>query len=299
MFKKFFTIVIIPRRTSTVKKIRIANFVFGFGAILLIALLSAWVYIVTDYFKIRNKLVDYESIQQLYQKEKEQLIEFDNRYESLDLHFENLTALSQKLEQMTRSRSEKKSDIDREAEQRLSQKIETAKKSGILEIIALDSSEVDSESKYEQEIRFDNLVLFFSEKSNPFSRIPSIQPVKGYLVNVFGTKNEPFTGEIAPQDGIDIATRSFHPVSAPADGIAVSLQFDETYGNLLTIDHGNGLITRYGHLARFEVDQGDIIRKGKIIAQAGNTGHTTQPRLHYEVLLNGIPQNPMKYIRDD
>lgn len=298
MLKKFFTIVIVPRRTSAVKKIRIASFVFGIGAALIIALVSAWVYMVMDYVKIRNQLQDYEAIQKQFQQEQTLLHEFTTRYDELDLHFENLKALNHKLKQMTRTRSDKQIELDREDAQKQKQKIEVAKNSGVLEVIAADSSEIDSDLKYGQEIRFDNLVHFFRERPNIFTRIPSAMPVKGYLVNIFGTSNDPFTGEITPQDGIDIATRSFHPVYAPADGIAVSLSTDETYGNLLAIDHGNGFVTRYGHLAKFEVNVGDIVRKGKIIAQAGNTGHTTRPRLHYEVLFNGIPQNPVKYITD-
>ncbi len=298
MLKKFFTIVIVPRRTSAVKKVRIAIFFFGIGALLIIALISAWVYMIMDYAKTRNQLLDYEAIQQQYQKEEQQLQEFATRYETLDLHFENLKAFNHKLNQMMRTRSEKKSENDRESVQKQKQKIELARESGVLEIIATDSSKIDSDLKYGQEIRFDNLVHFFRERPNLFTRIPSSLPVKGYLVNIFGTSSDPFTGEISPQDGIDIATRSFHPVYAPADGIAVALSTDETYGNLLVVDHGNGFVTRYGHLAKFEVNHGDIVRKGKIIAQAGNTGHTTRPRLHYEVLLNGIPQNPVKYIVD-
>ncbi len=298
MLKKFFTIVIVPRRTSAVKKIHIASFVFGIGAILIIALISAWVYMIMDYTKVRKQLLDYEAIRKQYQEEETQLNEFVTRYETLDMHFENLKALNHKLKQMTRTRSENTSEIDREKAKQLSQKIEIAKKSGILEVIAADSSEIDSELKYGQEIRFDNLVHYFRETPNPFTRIPSTLPVKGYQVNIFGTNNDPFTGEITPQDGIDIATRPFHPVYAPADGIAIVLSTNETYGNLLTVDHGNGFVTRYGHLAKFEVSQGDIVRKGTIIAQAGNTGHTTRPRLHYEILLNGIPQNPAKYIED-
>lgn len=298
MLKKFFTIVVVPRRTSAVKKIHIASFVFGIGAILIIALISAWVYMIMDYTNVRKQLLDYEAIRKQYQEEETQLNEFVTRYETLDMHFENLKALNHKLKQMTRTRSENKSKFDRENAKKLSQKIEVAKKSGILEVIAADSSEIDSELKYGQEIQFDNLVHYFRERPNPFTRIPSALPVMGYQVNIFGTSNDPFTGEITPQDGIDIATRPFHPVYAPADGIAIVLSIDETYGNLLTVDHGNGFVTRYGHLAKFEVSQGDIVRKGKIIAQAGNTGHTTRPRLHYEILLNGIPQNPAKYIED-
>ncbi len=298
MFKKFFTIVIVPRRTSTVKKIRIANFVFGLSAVLIVILISAWGFMVVDYIQIRNRLLDHETIRQQFEEEKKQLNEFDARYETLDLHFENLKALNQKLKQMTRTRSEKQPEISREIAQKQAQKIEISRKNGILDIIATDSSKIDSELKYEQKIQFDNLIRFFNEKPNPLTRIPSVLPVKGYLVNAFGTNNDPFTGEISPQDGIDIATHSYQPVYAPADGIAISLLTHETYGNLLIVDHGNGFITKYGHLARFEVNQGDIIRKGKIIAQAGNTGHTTRPRLYYEFLQNGIPQNPFKYIDD-
>ncbi|MBU2646310.1 M23 family metallopeptidase [bacterium] len=296
MLKKFFTIVIIPRRTSGVKKIHFASIVFGIGAILIVGLIAAWVYMIQDYIKIRNQLVNYESVQQRYQDQLKKLEEFNDRYEDLDIHFENLNGLSYKLRQMTRIRSDRNTESNPENTRRLQQKIEIARTSGILSAIAADSSEIDSELKYEQEIRFDNLVHFFNETPNPYTRIPSVMPVKGYLVNVFGTNSDPFTGEVSPQDGIDIMTRSFLPIIAPADGIAISLETDETYGNLLIVDHGNGFVTRYGHLAKFEVSQGDIVRKGSMIAQAGNTGHTTRPRLHYEVLLHGIPQNPMKYV---
>jgi len=298
LFKKFFTIVIVPRRTSKIKKIRIASFIFGISAILIISLISAWGYMVMDYIKIRNQLLDYETVQQQFEEEKKQLNEFASRYETLDLHFENLKAFNQKLKQMTRTRPEKKPEVDRGQEEQQTQKIEISRTRGILDVIATDSSEIDSELKYEKMIRFENLVHFFNEKPNPLTRIPSVLPVKGYLVNEFGTNSDPFTGEISPQDGIDIATRSYQPVYAPADGIAVALLSDETYGNLLVVDHGNGFKTKYGHLARIEVSQGDIVRKGKIIAQAGNTGHTTRPRLHFEVLQNEIPQNPTKYIVD-
>ncbi len=298
LFKKFFTIVIVPRRTSKVKKIRIANYIFGISAVLVISLATAWGFMVMDYVKIRNQLLDYETVQQQFKEEQKQLNEFASRYETLDLHFENLKAFNQKLKQMTRTRPEKKPEINRDLEQQQTQKIETSRKRGILDVIATDSTEIDSELKFEKTIRFENLVHFFNEKPNPFTRIPSVLPVKGYLVNEFGTKSDPFTGEISPQDGIDIATRRDLPVYAPADGIAVSLLSDETYGNLLIVDHGNGFITKYGHLSRIEVTLGDIVRKGKIIAQAGITGQTTRPRLHYEVLQNGIPQNPVKYIVD-
>jgi len=298
LLKKFFTIVIVPRRTERVRKIRIRSFVFGLGALVFLGLLAIWIFVFIDYVRLQREIQDYDAIRQKYLAEEEQLKRFFERYEGLDLHFENLKAFNHKLVQMTRTRSDSPPETDQETDQKLDRKIELARKEGVLQVIAADASEVDSELRYNQETRFDNLIHFFRERPNPFTRIPAALPVKGYLMNVFGTSNDSFTGEITPQDGIDIATRAFQAVHAPADGIAAALTTDETYGNLLTIDHGNGFITRYGHLAKFEVEKGDLVRKGGIIAQAGNTGHTTRPRLHYEVLLNGIPQNPIKYDTD-
>ena len=110
--------------------------------------------------------------------------------------------------------------------------------------------------------------------------------------------NDPFTGEIKPEYGINITTPNFHSIYSPADGIVFSIERNDELGNQLMLDHGNGFMTKYGHIAKFEVSVGDIVRKGKIIAQAGNTGRTTGSRLHYEILINGVPQNPKNYLSD-
>jgi len=100
-------------------------------------------------------------------------------------------------------------------------------------------------------------------------------------------------------EGWDIAAREGSPVRAAADGIVVVAGKDYGYGNMVEIEHGYGLVTRYGHNSKFLIRAGDRVKRGQIIARVGNTGRSTGPHLHYEVILNGIPVSPKNYILED
>jgi murein DD-endopeptidase MepM/ murein hydrolase activator NlpD len=95
---------------------------------------------------------------------------------------------------------------------------------------------------------------------------------------------------------LDIATRQGTPVDAPADGRVTFAGPKGLMGNMLTIQHGHGFVTRYGHLSKIFKKVGDKVKRGEVIAQVGNTGRSTGPHLHYEVLLSGVPVNPARYI---
>lgn len=271
---------------------------FRLGMLLVIIILAGWVFMIFDYFSIRANLPDVEKLKNQYQQQSKTIAEFSEKFKEVRLHFENLKVFHHKLKAMTSLRTDKDTASLEGKKEEQAKELEIASKQGILEVIDSDSAAIDSELLFERETKSKNLVRFFQEEQNPLKRIPNGWPVKGFLIDEFGLRTDPFTGEIRPQHGIDIATRTFHPVYAPADGIVINTKKEEDFGNLLEIDHGNGFVTRYGHLSRFEVAEGDIVRKGKIIAQAGNTGHTTGTRLHYEVIFNEIPQNPLKYIFD-
>jgi len=88
-------------------------------------------------------------------------------------------------------------------------------------------------------------------------------------------------------------------VYSPSDGTVVFAGLEGGYGNVVVIDHGYGIKTRYGHLSRLMVKAGDHIKRGALIAAVGNTGRSTGPHLHYEVRVNGIPQNPRKFILEE
>jgi murein DD-endopeptidase MepM/ murein hydrolase activator NlpD len=258
------------------------------------------VYIAFDYISLRSQLAGMEELQELKTQQEKKIGEFDEQYQDLQLHFNHLTELNDKLKAMviTTIDSERKSKTRLKDAEQLKAKLEIAKKTSVLDTIATDSSELDSDLRYERDARFTNLISFFKTQKNPFVKIPSGMPVKGYLVDEFGMHTDPYTGQVRPQNGIDIASRLDYPITAPADGIILELKQDEDLGNVLVVDHGNGFITKYGHLNRFDLDVGDIVKKGNVIAQVGNSGHTTGPRLYYEVLFNEVPQNPIKYMNN-
>lgn len=128
--------------------------------------------------------------------------------------------------------------------------------------------------------------------------IPCIWPVQGEVTSGFGERTDPFSGEGgAFHPGMDIAVPPGTPVRAAADGIVLHAGPDLGYGNEILIDHGSGIGTKYGHLRRIYVVEGQEVKQGQIIGTVGMTGRTTGPHLHYEVLVRETPVNPAKFLR--
>jgi len=125
---------------------------------------------------------------------------------------------------------------------------------------------------------------------------PSIWPVTGWLSSAYGNRRDPFTGGSDFHPGLDISSPQGEPVLAPADGVVSSASFSGNYGNLIVLDHGFGIITRYGHLSRFAVMNGQQVRRGDVIGFVGTTGRSTSPHLHYEILMNGQQTNPLRLL---
>ncbi|OGW11389.1 MAG: hypothetical protein A2W77_08145 [Nitrospinae bacterium RIFCSPLOWO2_12_39_16] len=161
-----------------------------------------------------------------------------------------------------------------------------------------DIDELNNQAR-SQEISFQELDEFFKEQESLLSSTPSIWPVKGWVTSGFGYRLSPFTDRKEVHEGIDVATRMNAQVISPADGIVVRAGKDLSYGNILEIDHGYGVVTRYGHNAKILVNMGDKVKRGQAIAQVGNTGRSTGPHLHYEVIMNGVPVNPFRYILEE
>lgn len=127
---------------------------------------------------------------------------------------------------------------------------------------------------------------------------PSVWPTKGWLSSRFGYRISPFTNEREFHRGIDVSSRMNAPIVAPADGVVSSLSSDHGYGKIMTVHHGYGLVTRYAHLQKALVKKGQYVKRGETVALVGNSGRSTGPHLHYEVLLNGVPVDPLRYIID-
>jgi murein DD-endopeptidase MepM/ murein hydrolase activator NlpD len=126
---------------------------------------------------------------------------------------------------------------------------------------------------------------------------PSLWPVEGRLTSSFGERVDPFNGEGAFHSGIDISVEYGTPVHSAADGVVLSAENMQGYGRLIEIDHGHGVITRYGHLSGFAITPGQHVRRGQVVGYVGATGRATSPHLHYEVRIQSVPVNPHKYLR--
>jgi murein DD-endopeptidase MepM/ murein hydrolase activator NlpD len=125
---------------------------------------------------------------------------------------------------------------------------------------------------------------------------PSMWPIAGWISSGFGQRTDPFTGDPAFHQGLDISAEHGTPIHAPADGVVDHAGFNGNYGNLVMLDHGFGLVTRYGHLSRFSVVPGQQVQRGEVIGFVGSTGRSTSPHLHYEVLVNGRVTNPLRLL---
>jgi murein DD-endopeptidase MepM/ murein hydrolase activator NlpD len=140
---------------------------------------------------------------------------------------------------------------------------------------------------------------FYRDQKAMLSSTPSVWPVRGYLSTAFGNRIDPFTGLRDFHPGIDISTPIGTRVQAPADGVVISTAFQGGYGQAIVVDHGYGVVTRYGHLAAYNVKPGQRIRRGEVIGFVGTTGRSTGPHLHYEVWVREQAQNPLQFILDE
>jgi murein DD-endopeptidase MepM/ murein hydrolase activator NlpD len=127
--------------------------------------------------------------------------------------------------------------------------------------------------------------------------MPTMMPVHApFNASGFGYRIDPFTGQQAMHEGIDFITDAGTPVVAAAGGVVQFAGFHPQYGSMIDIDHGNDLVTRYAHLSKVLVKEGDVLQRGRRIADSGSTGRSTGPHLHFEVRFRGVAQNPARFL---
>lgn len=149
-----------------------------------------------------------------------------------------------------------------------------------------------------QEEALQSLTQIAEQRSAQWASTPSIWPVRGWVTSGFGPRVSPFTEKPAWHDGLDIGASPNAPVQAPALGRVITVAFDSKMGNMLKLDHGYGIETVYGHLAKSLVKEGQRVKRGDVVALVGSTGLSTGPHLHYMVKKNGQSLDPTKFILD-
>lgn len=150
----------------------------------------------------------------------------------------------------------------------------------------------------EQVSQLQTILSNLSQQKSLLMSVPSIAPVKGWITSSFGYRVSPFTGERSLHAGLDIGGSVGTPVYSPADGVVIFTGMKEGFGNFIMLAHGYGIVSRYGHNSQNLVQAGQRVRRGEQIATIGNTGRTTGPHLHYEIMVDGQNVNPQKFILD-
>ncbi|MCP4148116.1 MAG: M23 family metallopeptidase, partial [bacterium] len=159
---------------------------------------------------------------------------------------------------------------------------------GVTSSVAKRAKQVQKDLKYVE--------AHINEQKARLASTPALWPTRGYLTDSFGMRTHPFTGKRSFHNGLDIATQLGNKVIATADGYVLVREFSSFLGNVILIDHGFGFSTRYGHLASFNIKEGERVKRGQVIGYVGNSGRSTAPHLHYEIIYMGKNQNPMAYI---
>jgi murein DD-endopeptidase MepM/ murein hydrolase activator NlpD len=138
----------------------------------------------------------------------------------------------------------------------------------------------------------------FLEKRVVERLLPTTLPVKeAVLGSPFGYRSDPIIGLRAMHEGIDFNSETGKPVVAAADGVILAAAYQGDFGNMVEVDHGDGLTTRYAHLSRMDVKPGNIVKRGDKVGAVGSTGRSTGSHLHFEVRMLGVPQNPANFLK--
>mgnify|MGYP001142650208 FL=1 len=149
------------------------------------------------------------------------------------------------------------------------------------------------------ESNLNSLLSFFESDSLRLATTPSIMPAAGWISSVFGHRNDPFTGAWVMHWGIDISTNIGNPILATADGIVIKAETDKYLGKNVTISHGNGFTTVYGHMSNFNVKAGQRVKRRDIIGYIGQTGKAAGPHVHYEVFRDGKRVDPRSFLLEE
>ncbi|MDY6822202.1 MAG: M23 family metallopeptidase [Thermodesulfobacteriota bacterium] len=148
-----------------------------------------------------------------------------------------------------------------------------------------------------QQESFSSLLDYLEDKRRLLASTPAIRPMNGgWVTSRFEYRKSPFTGRREFHHGLDIAARIGTPIMASADGVVIYSGRKGSLGNAIIIDHGHGMVSRYGHMSKCLKKRGENVKREDIIGNVGNTGLSTGPHLHYEIRINGVPVNPEKYI---
>lgn len=288
--KKNYTLIIVPHAEAKFRKVKLPYWLMMLVSSISAVVLTALIAFVVHYFLMLDDVSNLERLAE----ENQRLSKENARYELLT------STLDQRLA-VVEDKTKVLSAIVG---------VKTVETRGMGDISGLDerfNNEILDRDLPLNKLKVDNISATldrvekaFNENQELLDHTPSIWPListdYGRITSGRGMRDDPFTGKRRYHKGIDISVDRGTPVIAPANGVVSECERNGGLGNLITVDHGMKFVTRYGHLSKFNVKVGDVVKRGDVIGYVGNTGRSTAPHLHYEVHFSGKDVNPKSYI---
>ncbi|CAB1079718.1 Peptidase, M23/M37 family [Olavius algarvensis Delta 1 endosymbiont] len=284
--------------------------IYTLGVILL-SLIAGVGYVVYDYSNLRgttshlqNREIYLSGQLEEIQIQRKQIQEFANEINSLKANLVAINSFEKKIRIIANIEKASSSDsmfgVGGSIPEDLDARIPLKEKHNSLMRDMHEQIEQLSIAAVNQQQELEALLKSLEDQQNLLASTPAIRPVSrdvnSWTTSRFGYRISPFTQRREFHKGYDIASRQGTPILATAEGVVTFAGKKGLYGNFIVIDHGHGMVTRYGHCQKLLKKRGDKVKRWDTIALMGNTGRSTGPHLHYEVHMNGIPVNPVKYI---
>jgi murein DD-endopeptidase MepM/ murein hydrolase activator NlpD len=299
--KEYFTFMFLPGPNERVRTLSISKSALKTVLLSLVAVVVLSFYLVYEYNDAKDKVWELQSVREELMQQKAQVQGFALNLLDYKRQMFLLRDLDTKLRRVVslgpRDRAQQVLGIggpDELGLQNLTQMGEKKQEDALKEMHQELSQLKGAATRQETSLQM--LIEYFEDKRSLYASTPSIWPVRGWVTSPFGPRTSPFTGIPTFHEGIDIAAQTGTPIIAPADGVVIKAEFSTGYGNMVEISHGYGIKTVFGHNSRLNVKAGQQVRRGDVISYVGDTGSSTGPHLHYEVRLNGLPVNPVKYL---
>jgi len=298
--KEYFNILIFGQKTSKTRHLRIHQKTFKIVFYLLTFAFLSTTFFFCDYIQLKKKAFELARLHQETETQKSQIQFFSARIEDLEKQLSKLKDFDKRIRIIANLEKGQETTslmgVGGPSPSDIREKLKSERdEKGLVQQMRTDVERLQSEAISREE-SLSELEKLLHTKKEMLTHTPSIWPAMGWVTSGFGFRTNPFTGLTQMHEGLDISNRMGTPVVATAEGIISDTGNDLVHGKLLVISHGFGMTTRYSHLSKVVVRVGQKVKRGDKVAEVGMTGRTTGPHLHYEVKLNGIPVNPMRYI---
>ena len=309
MDKEDYSIVFFPGTAASPKRFRISRRwfrIYGYSAlVILLGVVSTFIYFSQKYYYLANDEIELTELRRESKIRKVQAEKIATQMKNLESEMARLGRFEKKLRVITAledspQNSEKNWGVGGSyglSSYSLTTSL-THESKALANRLSNNLGHLTTQAKIKT-ISLQELDHFFKNQKSFLQSTPSVWPTRGWVTSGFGYRKSPFTGLREKHEGWDIGARSGSAVRATADGMITVAGRERGYGKLIEIDHGYGVVTRYGHNSKNLIKVGSKVKRGQIVALVGNTGRSTGPHLHYEVLVNGVPANPRNYILED